>query len=191
MKARKQFDINILKLSNGDHHYEYDINSSFFSEFEDSFIEKGDLKANVILTKSETMIQASFEIEGEVELTCDRTLEKFNEPISANENLIFKYGEEFKELSEDIIIIPKDLPTLNISQYVYEFIGLAVPMKKLHPRFREELEAALEDEETEGILVYSTGGDEEDEEENNIEESGEEQKDPRWEILNKLKKNLN
>jgi uncharacterized metal-binding protein YceD (DUF177 family) len=191
MKARKQFDINIIKLTNGSHHYQFDIDSSFFSEFENSFIEKGDLKVNLELTKSETMIQAGFFIEGNIELTCDRTLETFDEPISVHENLIFKYGEDFAELSEDIITIPRDLPTLNISQFVYEFIGLAVPMKKLHPRFRAEMEEALEDEETEGILIYSTGGDEEETEDENSIPDEEDKKDPRWEILNKLKKNLN
>lgn len=191
MKARKQFDLNIIKLSNGVHHYEFTIDSSFFSEFENSFIEKGDLKVNLELTRSETMIQSNFFIEGSIELVCDRSLETFDEPITVNENLIFKYGDDFAELSEDIIVIPRDLPTLNVSQFVYEFIGLAVPMKKLHPRFRAEMEKALEDEETEGILVYSTGGDEEDTEDEHIASEEDEKKDPRWEILNKLKKNLN
>jgi uncharacterized metal-binding protein YceD (DUF177 family) len=188
MKARKQFDINILKLSNGIHHYQYDINSSFFSEFEGSFIEKGNLKVDLELTKSESMIQTSFSIQGTVELTCDRSLENFDETIAVNDNLIFKYGAEFAELSEDIITIPRELPSLNVSQYIFEFIGLAVPMKKLHPRFRSEMEEVLEDEETESILIYSTGGDDQNEESNLPDE---EQKDPRWEILNKLKKNLN
>jgi uncharacterized metal-binding protein YceD (DUF177 family) len=70
-----------------------------------------------------------------------------------------------------------------VAQYIYEFIGLAIPMKRLHPRFEEEEQ---EDEDIEGILIYSTkkeGDDPEDEEDEKI--------DPRWDILNNLKKNIN
>ncbi|MBX9852498.1 MAG: DUF177 domain-containing protein [Cytophagaceae bacterium] len=188
MKVRRQFDLDILKLRNGIHHYGFDIEDSFFEEFKDSFIEKGRLKVKLSLNKSETLIQAEFEIQGRVELTCDRSLEKFDYSVDVTNHLIFKYGNEFSELTEEIITIPRDLPTLNVAQYIYEFIGLAVPMKKLHPRFQNE---QGEETEEEAILVYTTKkeGDEEDEETENTDEK--EVKDPRWEILNNLKKNLN
>jgi uncharacterized metal-binding protein YceD (DUF177 family) len=191
MKVRRQFDIDIIKLSNSIHNYEFDINSSFFEQFEDSFIEKGNLKVQLTLDKSETMIQAKFQIEGMVELICDRSLEPFDFEISVNEYLVFKYGEEFSELTEEIVTIPKNLPTLNVAQYIYEFIGLAVPMKKLHPRFSEEDEEEEdEDELIEGKLIYTTLS-ESDEEEEKEEDPETDKIDPRWEILNNIKKNLN
>lgn len=184
MKVRRKFDIEIFKLSNKKHDYEYQLDNLFFEEFEDSLIEKGNLDVKVTLDKTETLIQTSFTIKGSVELICDRSLETFDFPIDIEEGLIFKYGEEYAELSDEIISIPRDAQKLNIAQYIYEFIGLAIPMKKLHPRFQEESES---EEETDGILIYSTGKGEGSEE-------GEDQTgspDPRWDILNNLKNNNN
>ncbi|HRX00449.1 MAG TPA: YceD family protein, partial [Cyclobacteriaceae bacterium] len=59
-----------------------------------------------------------------------------------------------------------------LGQLVYEFIGLAIPMKKLHPRFQEE------DETEEGKMVYSSSTDE---------EQKEEEVNPMWDKLKKLK----
>ena len=186
MKARRLFNIDILQLSFGIHPYEFDIESSFFENFEDSFIEKGKLKAVLTLNKSETLLQADFVIEGYVELTCDRSLEKFDQAISAQNQLIFKYGSEFSEITDEIVTIPRDTPSLNMAQYIFEFIGLAVPMKKLHPRFQTEEDE--EDEQTEGTLIYTTIQEGDDEESN---DQGDQPIDPRWEMLNNIKKNLN
>lgn len=184
MKARRLFDIDILQLSYGSHEYEYAIDSSFFEGFEDSLIEKGDLTVKVILDKSETLLQADFVINGYVELTCDRSLENFDFPVKVTNHMIFKYGSEFSELTDEIVTIPRDLPTLNVAQYIYEFIGLAIPIKKLHPRFVAEDDT----EDSEGILIYSTKKEGDEEEDHN---ENDETKDPRWDILNNLKKNLN
>jgi uncharacterized metal-binding protein YceD (DUF177 family) len=179
MKAKWDFDIDILKLSNQKHDYEYIIDSSFFTNIENSIVEKGNLKVKLTLDKSETFIQANFDIAGSAELTCDRSLEKYDFHIDQKSKLIFKYGEEFKEISDEIVTIPKDLQQLNMAQYIYEFIGLALPMKKLHPKFVTD----DEQEDADTILIYTTGTEKPGEEKEEI--------DPRWDILNKLKKNNN
>jgi uncharacterized protein len=182
MKQNRIFDIDIYRLSNRKHDYEYDLESSFFADFDNSIVETGKLKAKVVLDKSETLILANFLIDGYVELTCDRSLEKFDYPIKLNKNLIFKFAEEFGELSDEILTIPKDTQKLNMAQYIFEFINLAIPMKKLHPKYVKD----DEHEDAEGVLIYSTKTNTESEEEDNSGET-----DPRWNILNNLKKNDN
>ncbi|MFN6944911.1 MAG: YceD family protein, partial [Cytophagaceae bacterium] len=119
-----------------------------------------------------------------IELTCDRSMEQFDFNVDTNNSLIFKFGEEFAELTEEIITIPRDYPTLNMAQYIYEFIGLAIPMKKLHPKFVNEDE--LQDADT--VLIYSSGEPEEAEDETTGEEDND---DPRWNILKNLRNNYN
>ena len=178
MKALRKYDIDIFNLRNGLHDYEYEIDSSFFENFEDSYIEKGKLKVKLSLNKSETLILSSFKLEGTIELICDRSLESFDYEINTENNLIFKYSEDYAELTDEIVTIPQNAQKLNVAQYIYEFIGLAVPMKKLHPKFRTDED---EFEESDSILIYSTGENTNSEEESN-------ETDPRWDILNKLKK---
>jgi uncharacterized metal-binding protein YceD (DUF177 family) len=125
------------------------------------------------LDKHETFIEADFKIEGKVKLTCDRSLDPFDFPIHQENRILFKYGEEDKELTDEIIMISRDRVSLDLGQFIYEFIGLSIPMKKLHPRFKDE------DESEEGKMVYSSAPDEN--------TNGDDEVDPIWEKLKKLK----
>jgi uncharacterized metal-binding protein YceD (DUF177 family) len=179
VKGLQQFGIDILKLSNKQHIYEFDSGDSFFENFEQSLLQKGNFKVNLILDKTETMLQLDFQINGWVELLCDRTLEPFEHPISIKQKLILKYGVENKELTDEIEMIAQDTQRINVAQYIYEYIGLSLPMKKLHPRLREQ---PIAEENEEGVLVYSSAAPE-----NKPTESLDEPLiDPRWEALKKL-----
>ncbi len=170
-KSLREYDIQVYKLSNKTHEYTYQITDAFFENFENTLIEKGSLVSDLILEKTPNLINIHFSIKGEVELTCDRSLEKFNHPIDVKTKLLFKYAEEYEELSDEIITVPHDIQQLNVAQYIYEFIGIQVPMKKLHPKFQNE--------ETEGdIVIYQTNAEEEEKKD---------EVDPRWAALNKLK----
>lgn len=179
MKALREFDVHIFKLSNGEHDYRFEISDSFFELFENDTFSKGTLIADVSLQKSDSMIQMNFHIEGTIELTCDRSLELFDQPVSFDSRMIFKYGDEAKELSEDVMVINKDCQTINLADLLNEFIGLEIPMKKLHPKFQEE----EEENDDEFIMVYSS---EQDEIESD-EQQEEQDVDPRWAALKKLK----
>lgn len=180
MKFLKSFDIDIIRLKDGEHVFPFEIDSRFFSSFEGNhLVQEGKLKAEITLKKQAGVIEAWFVITGEVLLTCDRTLEEFNEPLNIRERILYKYGSEEKELNEEIYLITNDTAQINVAQLIYEFIILALPAKRLHPRFRDEIED--EDEEVTGHLVYSSAEEIEDEEESEPEDN------PLWEQLKKLK----
>lgn len=178
MKAFRQFDIHIFKLGVGEHDYQFEIKDEFFELIDNEIVDKGNLSVNVSLTKSETMIEMVFDIEGSVELECDRSLDRFDYPIHAQKQMRYRLGEEMQELSDELMVIPKDSQTINIASLLWEFIGLEIPMKKLHPRFEE---ADDENDEEELLAIYSSEEQEEDQDQ-------EETVDPRWEALKKLKK---
>jgi uncharacterized metal-binding protein YceD (DUF177 family) len=85
-------------------------------------------------------------------------------------------------------MITRDTPNINVAQLIYEFILLAIPAKKIHPDFLEEMDE--EDFEGEGELVYVSNEEFDDKlsEEQEDSRASEEKTDPRWEILKKLKK---
>ncbi len=184
MKGLKEFDIEIFRLIEGIQHFNYELSSSFFASFEDSFLENGNLIVNVSLTKSERMIIAEFVINGSVELMCDRSLELFKYDLSTSQRLIFKFGDEFMEVSEEVIIIPRDIQKLNLGQYIYEFIGLSIPMKKIHPSLQEDED--LEDE-NETKLIYQSNDDKKSNKDGSNQEGS---TDPRWNALKDLKNKL-
>ena len=180
LKEIKEFNIEIYKLANGIHKYNFEVKDSFFEHFENSLIEKGSALVVVELEKSDTFIKMGFDIQGMYELICDRSLESFFQHFSTHEKVIFKFGPEVQELDDDIYVILKNTQRLNIAQLVYEFISITIPMKKLHPRYENDLEN--EDE----MLIYSS----EDEDQGNESEAQEEKDiDPRWLKLKNLKNN--
>lgn len=170
----KAFSVNIIGLSNKAHQFDYEFGSAFFEKYGKDLVSDGHFSASVVLDKHETFIEAEFKIKGEAKLICDRSLEPFDFPINIDSRIMFKYGEEEAELSDEIMIISRDRVSLEVGQYLYEFISLSIPIKKIHPKFQD----TEEEEEGEGRLIYTS--------ETEVKEE-EKEVDPRWEILKKLK----
>ncbi|MEY3417350.1 MAG: hypothetical protein RL060_1462 [Bacteroidota bacterium] len=190
MKEERLYNIDIVSLRNGKHDFEYEIDDRFFAAMQDSLVEKGTLKVKVELQKSENMIVLQFDTKGEITLLCDRSLEEFQFPIDAQNRLVFKFGEAFKEISEELIVLSTGTATINLFQYIYEFIAVQVPFKKIHPKFETE-------DSEEDVLIYGEVHDYFDDEEDASETMDSEEEtnstnepiDPRFAALLKLKNN--
>jgi uncharacterized metal-binding protein YceD (DUF177 family) len=171
----KAFSINIIGLSNKLHQFDFELGDTFFKHFGTELVPGGQFKAVVVLNKHETFMEADFKIKGQAHLVCDRSLEPFDHPVYVDKKIVFKYGEEEGEIDDDVVIISHDRASLELGQYMYEFIGLEIPIKRLHPKFQDE----EDDENEEGKLIYTSATEED--------KNEEEQIDPRWEKLKKLK----
>ena len=104
------FSVNIIGLSNKLHHFEYEIGDDFFGKYGNDLVSHGRFKVDVALDKHETFIEAEFKIKGAATLVCDRSLETFDYPIWTTRRVVFKYGEKNEEISDEIVMIQRDLP---------------------------------------------------------------------------------
>ncbi len=179
-RSVRGLEIEIFNLQDKTYNYDFEVGDNFFQGFDDSLINKGNAKVDIILKKSIAFIALNIKISGAVELVCDRSLEHFDYPVEIENDLIFKYGEAHLELDEFMIQIPQGTERIQLSQFIYEFISLAIPMKKLHPKFADA------EEEEEGTLVYSSPADPV-EDKPLDDEPSEEKIDPRWQKLNELR----
>jgi len=170
MKGLKRYKIDIFGLKNGTHESDFGFDDDFFAGFKDSLVSKGKGTCKILMNKSDSIITLEFNVLGTIELLCDRSLELFDYPIDVSRSIVYKYGTEEKELSEDVFVISKATQEIRVDSFLYEIITLEVPMKKLHPRFQNE------DKNDE--MVFSSEPD----------ERKEEGADPRWEALRKLNK---
>ncbi len=178
----KGWDIEIFKLQNKSYDFDFAVDDSFFQAFDDSLISKGKAAVKTTLKKSETFIEVNIQIDGIVELICDRSLENFDYPLSVGQDLIFKFGEEEKELDDFMMQITKNTTHINLAQFIYEFISLSIPMKKLHPRFMNLDEAQEEDG-----LIYSSDNKAADNQADEASPGNDDGIDPRWKKLIELK----
>ena len=164
-----QFDIRFASLKPGLHEFRFEINDAFFEAFEDSLVEQGKGDCRVTLDKKTNLLTLDFNIEVSVDLVCDRSLEHFNHPISVDRQLVVKFGDEESDLGDDIVVISWEAQIINVAQFIYEYICIAIPMKKIHPDYLGE------NEEEFGEIIYKS------------DEEGNDQKiDPRWNALKKL-----
>lgn len=133
MKELKQFDIPFTGLKEGEHQFEYDINQEFFDFFEYDEVQDSNVRVTITLIKKATVLELLFVCKGWVKVACDVINEPYNQPINTNLKLVVKFGETYDNENEDILIIPHNEFKINVSQYIYEAIVLAIPLKKEHP----------------------------------------------------------
>jgi uncharacterized protein len=177
-KAVKEFgeyNVEIYQLKPGTYRYDFETGNEFFQLLGSTIVEKGQLKTHVILEKVSDFFKLNFRIRGYVVLVCDKSLEEFEHRIDTVQNLIIRYGETAEEISDDQETITHNTLSINVSKYIYEYVGLEIPYKKLHPKFRDQASGGDDQ------LVYQT--------ETYTKEALEDDIDPRWKELLKLKDN--
>ena len=133
MKPLKEFTIPFVGLKIGKHHFEYKVEQAFFEHFEYEDFNNVNIIANVELEKKTTLLELHFKISGWVNVNCDLTNEPYNQTIENEFDLVVKFGDEYNDEDVDILIVPHGTYEVNIQQYVYELIILAVPIKRIHP----------------------------------------------------------
>ncbi len=133
MLTLSEFQISYIGLALGEHEYSYIIENSFFDYYKESDIKAGRVECDLLLEKKSDMLVLDFSFRGFVDAICDRCMGEYPQNISSKKRLIIKFGGKYQEQSDEIIIIPESQQDINVSQYIYEFIHLSLPVKRLHP----------------------------------------------------------
>ena len=178
MKALKEFVIPYSGLKEGEHQFEYQINKAFFDFFNYEDFNSCNITAAVKFVKKPTMFEIDFDISGSINVNCDVTNELFDLPIAIKTPLLVKFGDEYNDDNEDLLILPYSEYQLDISQYLYEIMVLAMPVKRVHPGVED---GTLKSDVLEQLNAYDTqkSKSQEVEEKTNV-------VDPRWEKLKEI-----
>ena len=121
-------------LKEGIHHFNRDITNKFFDAFDYTEFSSTALVVQINLTKKASMLEVQFTVSGHVRVGCDLTNELFDLPLNPTHELVVKFGEEFNDENEHLLVLPHGSHQLDIAQTLFETIVLAVPQKKVHPR---------------------------------------------------------
>lgn len=127
------YNIQLKMLPIGKNVVEYHLDNSFFALLEDVDIQKGDVNVKVNINRESKQSELNFELEGNVIVPCDRCLEDMKQPIKTEGHLVVRFGKEFKDDGDDIVVVPEEQGIINVSWFLYEFIELAIPIKHVHP----------------------------------------------------------
>lgn len=172
MNDLKEFNISFTGLKLGKHQFDYKIETKFFDYFQYSDIENADINVELEFEKKHSLFNLEFHSKGVVTVLCDVTGEPFEMEVKGSLPLIVKFGEEFNDDDDEILIIPHNEYQLNVAQFIYEMIVLSLPIKRIHPGIED---GTLQSEVLEKLEEYKS------KEEKTI--------DPRWEKLKELQSN--
>ena len=174
MRKLKEFTIPFVGLKQGKHQFEYEIDNKFFEHFDYDEFNSANIKVDLLLEKKSTMLELTFNASGTVNVYCDLTNEPYDQPIDSELFLVIKFGQEYNDDNEDILILPHGEYEVNIQQYIYEMLVLAVPSKRVHPGV---LDGTLESDVLKKLDELSP---------REKETKTEEDIDPRWDKLKNL-----
>lgn len=174
MKNFEEYKIEFVGLKDGEHHYTYDIDNSFFEKFEYKEFNEAAVQVNLSLIKKENILDLIIDMKGSVNVNCDVTNEPYDQPIEHNMNIVVKFGEEYNDEDEEVLILPYSEIELKVQQFIYEGIILAVPYKKVHPGVED---GTLDSEILDKLRELSPG---------TPEKGQKEETDPRWDKLKDL-----
>ncbi len=133
MTTRKEFSIPFSGLKLGTYTFEYKIKNKFFESFDFHEFNKAAINVVVVLNKLSTVLELDMSAKGTVNVACDLTNEPFDQDLTAALQLVVKFGEEYNDEDDEILVIPHGEHQIDIAQYIYEMLVLSVPPKRIHP----------------------------------------------------------
>ena len=121
-------------------------------------------------------MEANFSMQGHVNVNCDLTNEPFDLAVSNAFDMVVKFGPDYSDDHDDMIVLPHGSHQFNATQQLYELLVLSVPQKRVHPGIED---GTMDSDVLEKLEQLKPSPN------NQTSQSG---TDPRWDALKKLKK---
>ncbi|MDR2848063.1 MAG: DUF177 domain-containing protein [Bacteroidales bacterium] len=133
----------------GSHSFEWSVGKDFFASYEMSEIDDATIKVQVTLVKHTQFLEVVLQIDGRAEVQCDRCLDPLSVDIDTEVPMYVKFGEtsgEDEDDENDVIILSHSDTELDMKHYIYEYVHLALPIKRVHEKGKcnKEMIARLE-----------------------------------------------
>lgn len=175
MRKFKAYAIPFVGLKEGQHRFDFKIDNAFFDLFDFQEFNSSDVDVDLEFTKKANMLELEFDFSGYVNVNCDVTLEPYDQEIDNHLSLVVKFGDEYNDDNEELLILPHGEHEVGVQQYIYEGIVSGLPAKRIHP--------GVEDGTIQSDILEKL---EELKPKLNQKEDKEEDIDPRWDKLKEL-----
>lgn len=126
-----KYNVDLKGLKTASLNLEFELDNVFFGDIDGEEFQKGAVKAVVTVKKNRDIFDFTFAMSGTVVVPCDRCLDELEIEVETENSLKVKLGSEYAD-EGDVVVVPEQDGDLNIAWYLYEFIALALPMKRVH-----------------------------------------------------------
>ncbi len=127
------YKLPLKSLPAGSHEYDYRLGGQFFKDMESPDVRDADVRVHLVVVHRDGVYDLTFKFAGEVVLLCDRCLDDLHFPIDTDYHIMVKYGDAYRDDSDDFLEIPESDNDLNVAYMMYDTVSLAIPIKHVHP----------------------------------------------------------
>lgn len=134
------YSIDLEGLKQGAASFEWPVSLEFFKSFGNEDLLDAKVIAKVEARKVGAKILVDLALDGEVTVVCDRCLEDLVLEISADAALTVRFGkgdseenQEDEEEGRELVLIEPGETELDLSQTIYDYVNLAIPIQRVHP----------------------------------------------------------
>ena len=136
MNYRRTFDIAFVGLKPGIHEYEYNVADKFFTEYGEQDFKNCIAQIKLSLDKQNGFMLLRFEVGGKLELSCDRCGNHLPLDLWDEFRIMVKMVDDAdvmnnQEEDPDVYYISRGESHINVSDWIYEFINLSIPMQRM------------------------------------------------------------
>ena len=132
MEFDKGYSIVFKGLADGIHEFVFTVGDAFFASCDNEELRGGNCLANLKLRKSGNTLVFDVDIEGRVTTLCDRCLDECSVPVKFEGTLTVRISDETAEYDGDTMWISPAESEVDLAQYIYESIVLAMPYRRVH-----------------------------------------------------------
>ena len=133
--------IEINGLPDGSRNFHWDLGKEFFALFGNPDISDAGVGADAKLVKSGDFIGVDITLTGSVTVPCDRCLAPLQIPVDETILLSVKFGAEGagagnrdeSDGEREVVYLPEEEAVVDLNQIVYDYVCLAIPVKRVHP----------------------------------------------------------
>jgi len=131
MEKLDGYTVDLKGVSDDTVSYSWHVDDDFFSAVQGPEIKHGLLDVALRVKQTSGAYELEFQLQGEVEVSCDRCLEPMSQPIDAQSTLKVMMGEEYAD-DGDVVTIPERDGIINVAWNIYEFAALQIPLRHVH-----------------------------------------------------------
>ena len=130
----QKFKIQLAGLGEGVYERDFKIDTDFFRNMECNDVIDADVDVHMRLEHKHGTYYCHFELKGMMHIPCDRCLDPMEHPVDTTFDIAVKYGPEFDDSSDDVLIIPETDACLNVAYMLYDTMILTIPIRHVHPQ---------------------------------------------------------
>lgn len=113
--------------------FDYRLGPEFFREMESTEVLSADVRATISVRRSGDIFGLNIAVNGVIGIVCDRCLEQMSHKVDTTYSVSVKFGGEYDDSNDSVIIIPGSDNVMDVSRLVYDTIMLTIPLQHVHP----------------------------------------------------------